>query len=372
MALPSEFLGKVRASIPMPELVGRKVDLTRSGKSWKGLCPFHEERSPSFYVYDDGYHCFGCGAHGDAIGWIMGIKSLSFAQAVADLAAKADLTVPGSEPGVIGSAHALVPAGGKIALAKDSAFTSVQVESVLATAARLLVCGGHVTSASILANAGGRLDHWEHDNWNGGQDTWRLTLAIPADVYVSLEGREDREKEINAALGTAAEMVSNSDFLFVRIATAPDEDPNWRQKVNQHLSGVGITNQGRVKSDNIASREHDGLLFRSKAEVHVYNALKRSGVAFAPLSVVLHGGITYRRVEPDFVIYREGEVMIVEIDGDLFHRETPAAAHARLKFLIDEGVRLERIEASECDTADKAREAVDRILATIDKLRRAR
>jgi len=77
-------------------------------------------------------------------------------------------------------------------------------------------------------------------------------------------------------------------------------------------------------------------------------------------------------VEPDFVIYREGEVMIVEIDGDLYHGETPVAAHGRLKFMIDEGVRLERIEASECDTADKAREAVDRILATIEKLRKAR
>jgi very-short-patch-repair endonuclease len=64
--------------------------------------------------------------------------------------------------------------------------------------------------------------------------------------------------------------------------------------------------------------------------------------------------------------------MIVEIDGDLYHTETPAAAHARLKFLTDEGVKLERINASACDTSLKAVEAVNRILATIEKLRRSR
>jgi very-short-patch-repair endonuclease len=81
------------------------------------------------------------------------------------------------------------------------------------------------------------------------------------------------------------------------------------------------------------------------------------------------GGLEYKRVEPDFVIYKDGIVMIVEIDGDLYHSETPAAAHARLKFLLDEGARLERITASECDTPEKAREAVARVIATIDKLR---
>lgn len=372
MTLPDGFLNKLRDLTPTPAVVGKRVKLVRSGKNWKGLCPFHDEKSPSFYVYDDSYHCFSCGQHGDVIDFVVKTESLSFTQAVASLAAAAKLAVPRSESEVSGSAVALVPTKERISIMNDSSFTAVQIEAVLATAARLLVREKHVTSASILANAGGRLVHWEHDNWNGGQETWRLTLAIPADVYFDLEGREDREKEINIALGKAMEAVSDSDHLFVKIVTSLDEDPDWRHKVNQHVSGEGITNQGRVKSAAVAAREYDGLLFRSRPEVHVYNALKRSGVPFAPLSVVLHGGMTYRRVEPDFVIYREGEVMIVEIDGDLYHRETPAAAHARLKFMIDEGVRLERIEASECDTPDKAREAVARVLATIDKLRKAR
>jgi hypothetical protein len=81
------------------------------------------------------------------------------------------------------------------------------------------------------------------------------------------------------------------------------------------------------------------------------------------------GGLEYRRAEPDFVIFKDGIVMIVEIDGDLFHSETPVAAHTRRKFLLDEGAKLERITASECDTPEKAREAVGRVIATMNKLR---
>ncbi len=64
--------------------------------------------------------------------------------------------------------------------------------------------------------------------------------------------------------------------------------------------------------------------------------------------------------------------MVAEIDGDLFHRESPAHAHERLKFLTDEGAALERIDASACDTPEKAKEAVARVLATMDKHRRSR
>jgi DNA primase len=65
----------------------------------KGCCPFHAEKTPSFYVYDDGYHCFGCGAHGDAIGFVMQTGNRSFIEAVQTLAAEAGLEMPRAEPG---------------------------------------------------------------------------------------------------------------------------------------------------------------------------------------------------------------------------------------------------------------------------------
>ena len=74
MALPSAFLDELRARTPLAALIGRRVRLERAGRQWKACCPFHGEKTPSFYVYDDHYHCFGCGAHGDAISFVMQIR----------------------------------------------------------------------------------------------------------------------------------------------------------------------------------------------------------------------------------------------------------------------------------------------------------
>src|ERR1019366_1405061 len=64
----------------------------------KGCCPFHGEKTPSFYVYDDHFHCFGCGAHGDAISFVMQTQGASFMEAVEQLAAEAGLDVPKPTP----------------------------------------------------------------------------------------------------------------------------------------------------------------------------------------------------------------------------------------------------------------------------------
>ncbi|WP_426958230.1 DNA primase [Muricoccus radiodurans] len=98
MALPANFLDELRARTPLPPLIGRKVKLTRNGRQWKGCCPFHNEKTPSFYVYDDHYHCFGCGQHGDAIGFTMQTEGLPFREAVERLAAEAGLEVPKESP----------------------------------------------------------------------------------------------------------------------------------------------------------------------------------------------------------------------------------------------------------------------------------
>ena len=98
MALPATFLEELRIRTPMQPLVARRVKLARSGRQWKGCCPFHDEKTPSFYVYDDGFHCFGCGAHGDAIGFVMRSEGASFPEAVARLAGEAGLDVPRPTP----------------------------------------------------------------------------------------------------------------------------------------------------------------------------------------------------------------------------------------------------------------------------------
>ncbi len=109
MALPPGFLDELRARIPLGALIGRRVRLTRAGRELKGLCPFHAEKTPSFHVVEDKgfFHCFGCGAHGDAIGFLMRADGLSFMEAVERLAAEAGLAVPRPNPEVAAAAERL-------------------------------------------------------------------------------------------------------------------------------------------------------------------------------------------------------------------------------------------------------------------------
>ncbi|MGA9865060.1 MAG: DNA primase [Acetobacteraceae bacterium] len=98
MALPASFLEELRLRTPLAALVGRRVKLERAGKNWKACCPFHAEKTPSFTIYDNGYHCFGCGAHGDAIGFVMQTEGVDFIEAVSRLAGQAGLEVPKPTP----------------------------------------------------------------------------------------------------------------------------------------------------------------------------------------------------------------------------------------------------------------------------------
>lgn len=96
MSLPPEFLDDLRARVGLASVVGRRVKLARAGRELKGCCPFHNEKTPSFYVNEEKgfYHCFGCGAHGDAIRFVMEQDGLPFMEAVKSLAAEVGLTVP--------------------------------------------------------------------------------------------------------------------------------------------------------------------------------------------------------------------------------------------------------------------------------------
>ena len=100
MNITPEFLEELRSRVPVSEIVSRRVVLHKHGREFKGLCPFHNEKTPSFTVVDDKnfYHCFGCGAHGDVITFTMETDGLSFPEAVERLAAHAGLEVPKATP----------------------------------------------------------------------------------------------------------------------------------------------------------------------------------------------------------------------------------------------------------------------------------
>lgn len=93
-------MDELRARVPLSDIVGKRVKLTRAGREFKGCCPFHKEKSPSFTVNDikGFYHCFGCGAHGDSIGFLMSHENMTFMDAVEQLASLAGMQVPKPTP----------------------------------------------------------------------------------------------------------------------------------------------------------------------------------------------------------------------------------------------------------------------------------
>jgi DNA primase len=94
--IPQPFIDEIVARSDIVDIVGARVPLKKSGREYKACCPFHSEKSPSFWVSPEKqfYHCFGCGAHGTVVGFLMQYEKLSFLEAVADLAERAGLEMP--------------------------------------------------------------------------------------------------------------------------------------------------------------------------------------------------------------------------------------------------------------------------------------
>jgi len=94
--IPQSFIDDLVGRTDIVELIGARVPLKKSGREFKACCPFHDEKSPSFWVSPDKqfYHCFGCGAHGTSLGFLMNYDRLSFPEAIEELASRAGVEIP--------------------------------------------------------------------------------------------------------------------------------------------------------------------------------------------------------------------------------------------------------------------------------------
>jgi DNA primase len=94
--IPPELIQKVRDATDIVSVVSRQVTLKKAGANMKGLCPFHNEKSPSFNVHPAKqiYHCFGCGEGGDVFSFLVKTQKLSFVEALKQLAGEAGIELP--------------------------------------------------------------------------------------------------------------------------------------------------------------------------------------------------------------------------------------------------------------------------------------
>jgi very-short-patch-repair endonuclease len=246
------------------------------------------------------------------------------------------------------------------------------IEDFLASVTAALKVRGDARSTAVLLEAECEFG-WEASDF--GVDYWSLRMGIPIHIFHALEHDEVPGIE-NAILDVGKTFFSSraSDSLSaVKVApTVVPAPPHWRKEALAFVKGEGITNQGRVRSDNIASKQHRGLLFRSEAEVTLFQAMTRARLAVAPLPVFVRIGKSYHRLEPDFVVVYKGLTFVVEVDGDTFHKESPADADKRLIPLTHEGVEVRRIKATDVATDSLADTAVQDLVQFMARRKEAR
>ncbi len=97
---PQEFIQRLRNEVPVSTVISRRIPLKRKGREFVACCPFHKEKTPSFTVNDNKgfYHCFGCGAHGDSINFLMEFDKLSYVEAIESLAKEIGVSLPVQSP----------------------------------------------------------------------------------------------------------------------------------------------------------------------------------------------------------------------------------------------------------------------------------
>jgi DNA primase len=98
--IPKEFIQRLREVTVVSAVIGKRIPLKRKGREWEACCPFHQEKSPSFFVNDAKgfYHCFGCSAHGDSIKFLMEYERLGYIEAIEELAREAGMDIPRPTP----------------------------------------------------------------------------------------------------------------------------------------------------------------------------------------------------------------------------------------------------------------------------------
>ncbi|MEO5492930.1 MAG: DNA primase [Sphingomonas sp.] len=151
MSLTPAFLDELRARTLLSALVGKSVKLTKAGREFRGCCPFHNEKTPSFYVNDDKafYHCFGCSAHGDAIRWMTEQRGLPFIDAVKELAQSAGMEMPAQDRQAVERAERAK--GHHEAMADAATFFTEQLNGIAGAEARAVLEKRGVTAKTAQA-----------------------------------------------------------------------------------------------------------------------------------------------------------------------------------------------------------------------------
>jgi DNA primase len=193
MSLTPQFLDELRARTLLSALVGKTVKIQKAGREYRGCCPFHNEKTPSFYINDEKgfFHCFGCSAHGDAIKWMTDQRGLPFMDAVKELAAAAGMEVPAADPRAAERAERANSLYDVMKAAAD--WFSKQLESASGSDARLYLEKRGFTPATIERFGLGYAPD-SKSNLKSALKSFGTEMLVEAGLLISVEDKEPYDR----------------------------------------------------------------------------------------------------------------------------------------------------------------------------------
>jgi len=331
MAFPPRFLDELRHRISLAEIVGRRVKLVRRGREFTGLCPFHNEKTPSFSVVEEKgfYHCFGCGAHGDVIGFVMQTENLAFPEAVEQLARRAGLDVPKATPEERQRAERAATLQG--AMEAAGAFFEAQLRAPEARAAREYLSGRGLDEAAIKRFRLGYAPDGRDALKRALAGTFPEPLLIEAGlIHQSDDGRAPFDYFRNRVMFPIGDRGGRIIAFGGRVIG--EGQPKYLNSPETPLFAKGRTLYGWAAARAAAARDNSAIVAEGYMDVI---ALQRAGfgTAVAPLGTAL----TESQIEE---LWRLAPEPILCFDGDAAGQRAAVRALDRVLPLLKPGHSL--------------------------------
>jgi DNA primase len=360
MSLSPEWLDALRARVTLSGVVMRTTKLQRAGREWRACCPFHDEKTPSFYVNDDKgfYHCFGCQAHGDVIRWMTDQRGLDFMDAVKELASQAGMELPAPDPREAKRAEQRASLHDVMAAAQ--AWYRASLDSAEAARAR-----EYLASRGFDAHTRERFGFgYARNSRNGVKEAlgqFQQDMLIEAGMLIQVEGKEpyDRFRDRltiplhdprGRVIGFAARILDTEKKDAPKYLNSPDTPlfDKGRTLFNMNRAAPAARQQGRI------------VVVEGQMDVV---ALAAAGIdeAVAPMGTAL----TEAQLE---LLWRQADKPILCFDGDAAGQRAALKAIGRALPLLQPGRSLQFVTLpAGMDPDDlirqQGRSALDRLLA---------
>jgi DNA primase len=385
--IADEIIAEIRARADIVAVIGQHVQLRKAGRNWKGLCPFHGEKTPSFNVQPDKgfFHCFGCQKHGDVFTFVMEIEGKSFVEAAEQLGARFGVEVPKIDE----SPELRRARGEKVAMLDINKHATAFFREVLADATRGEAGRAYLLKRGVGAEISEKFQlGYAPSDWHALTDYLKtkkcdLELATKLGLIARQPragGYYDRYRDrlVCPVIVPGGEIRGFSARVIAKPAPSPDgsEPPKYINspesivyKKSQLLFGLAQAREGMQKNGRAV------LVEGNFDVISLHQADFTDVVAPLGTALTLEQVLTLKRLADRIVLLYDGDKagykatmhalqLCVEADVEVHVARRPGNAKSGGGGVLDNGVDPDSLVAS--GGAEQLREAIDRAVGGIE------